>query len=505
MTMTVKRTEVSKPVTDLSNIEEFLKWEEASRDTIDVKRCYIDLAGDLVTGILLSQIIYWYLPSKRGESRLRIKRRDGKHWMAKGRRDWWDECRVTPKQFDRSIGILRAKGLVETRLWKFRGSPTLHVCLNMPALVEGVKWFLPKGENRYLPKVKNGIDQTVKTSNIDYLTEITDIEHFEKEEEDGEDNHLPPEPDILTFFQEYLKIDRINPAIEGELRDLAKNFPLDRVRAAIIAAALHEVGSPLPYIRAVLENERDRKEKGQPGQSEDESRKNVLGSADNVRLTDNEVLDLVKRFSKGGAEARIEGLSLFKGSSGREYKCDYWTILSWDKRDEAWDPEPPDSWRISQKWLDERASVAPAPAPETPPPVRDGKCGCFVIGGYTPTTSSRPFRSLVLGLPASDGLKHVGNVGVGFKLNSLPELYNKLQAIRSGESPFEPGTDMTALLKHGLGGCYWVKPVLVAEVKYGVVTRLGKLYEPMFRRLRPDLTAEDARVGYEEGAQEPGK
>lgn len=71
------------------------------------------------------------------------------------------------------------------------------------------------------------------------------------------------------------------------------------------------------------------------------------------------------------------------------------------------------------------------------PSGRPIKCGNFVIGGYTPTTSSRPFRSLVLGLPAKEGLKHVGNVGVGFKLNSLPELYNKLQAIRSGESPFE--------------------------------------------------------------------
>ena len=30
--------------------DEFFRWEQASHDTIDVKRCYIDVAGDLVSG-----------------------------------------------------------------------------------------------------------------------------------------------------------------------------------------------------------------------------------------------------------------------------------------------------------------------------------------------------------------------------------------------------------------------------------------------------------------------
>jgi hypothetical protein len=48
--------------------EEFLLWEKASKDTIDVKRVYIDIAGDVVGGIILSQIIYWHLPSKKGDN-----------------------------------------------------------------------------------------------------------------------------------------------------------------------------------------------------------------------------------------------------------------------------------------------------------------------------------------------------------------------------------------------------------------------------------------------------
>ena len=53
-----------------TSISEFLAWESMSRDTIDVKRVYCDIAGDLVAGVLLSQLIYWHLPDRNGDARL---------------------------------------------------------------------------------------------------------------------------------------------------------------------------------------------------------------------------------------------------------------------------------------------------------------------------------------------------------------------------------------------------------------------------------------------------
>ena len=109
--------------------QEFLAWEQASRDTIDVKRCYIDLAGeDLVAGILLSQIVYWHLPGRDGGDKLVIEK-GGERWLAKGRGDWWDECRISPKQFDRASALLERLGLIETGVRRFRGSPTKHIRL----------------------------------------------------------------------------------------------------------------------------------------------------------------------------------------------------------------------------------------------------------------------------------------------------------------------------------------------------------------------------------------
>ncbi|MEO2090312.1 MAG: hypothetical protein ABGY75_12545, partial [Gemmataceae bacterium] len=131
-----------------AGFERFLLWERSSRDTLEVKRCYIDMAGDLVAGIVLSQIVYWHLPSRDGRTRLRVKR-DGHLWLAKGRADWWDECRVSPKQADRALALLAERGLVEVRLFRFAGAPTKHVRIVPEAFLRGWADHLGAGQGDF--------------------------------------------------------------------------------------------------------------------------------------------------------------------------------------------------------------------------------------------------------------------------------------------------------------------------------------------------------------------
>lgn len=195
---------------DKQAIRNFLMWEKTSQDTIDFKKCYVDLADDLVGGLLLSQIVYWHLPSSNSnKTKLRVKK-ENHLWIAKGRDDWYDEIRISPKQFDRASKILVDKGLIEKKNFKFDGSPTTHIRLIwenfLPALEEVVyseeieeeleemgleplsdmeftqreKTNLPKGEERSLPKGKNQFDQRGRT-----LTEsTTEITSENEEEED---------------------------------------------------------------------------------------------------------------------------------------------------------------------------------------------------------------------------------------------------------------------------------------------------------------------------------
>jgi hypothetical protein len=107
--------------------EEFLAWEGTSPDTVDFKTIYVDMAGDVIAGLLLSQIVYWYLPSKKdGRPKLRVYK-DGHYWIAKARKDWWDELRIRAKRADRALSILEKKGLIVTAVYKFNRAPTTHI------------------------------------------------------------------------------------------------------------------------------------------------------------------------------------------------------------------------------------------------------------------------------------------------------------------------------------------------------------------------------------------
>lgn len=155
------------------NFDDFLKWETATRDTIDFKKAYVDMAGgDLVAGLLLSQIVYWHLPTKAGESRLRVWR-EGYQWIAKGRADWWDEARITPKQFDRACQVLVDLGLVVKANFRFSGLKMIHLRLDQAHFMElwqatltdedteRGKSVFPKGQNRSTPKGKTDIPERV--------------------------------------------------------------------------------------------------------------------------------------------------------------------------------------------------------------------------------------------------------------------------------------------------------------------------------------------------------
>jgi hypothetical protein len=111
--------------------EKFLAWEASTRDTIDFKKIYVDMSGDLIAGLLLSQIVYWHLPKKNGDSKMKSIKRDGHYWIAKSYSRWYNEIRISQYQAMRAIEILVEKGLVEKRLYKFAGAPTIHIRIIM--------------------------------------------------------------------------------------------------------------------------------------------------------------------------------------------------------------------------------------------------------------------------------------------------------------------------------------------------------------------------------------
>jgi bifunctional non-homologous end joining protein LigD len=113
----------------------------------------------------------------------------------------------------------------------------------------------------------------------------------------------------------------------------------------------------------------------------------------------------------------------------------------------------------------------------------------FLICGWTEGTGARrsTFGSLILGEHDSrDRLRFVGNVGTGFDANKLKMLLVALQPLVSRRCPFEsrPG---------GLAKPTWVRPELVAEIKFAERTKDGILRTPVFLHLRQDIEPEAVR------------
>jgi bifunctional non-homologous end joining protein LigD len=107
----------------------------------------------------------------------------------------------------------------------------------------------------------------------------------------------------------------------------------------------------------------------------------------------------------------------------------------------------------------------------------------FVIGGYTEPQGDRDhFGALVLGAHENGKLHWVGNVGTGFDQKTLAWLHSKLQPLVTKHSPFaeRPSPER---------GMTWVKPELVAQVKFANWTPENRLRAPVYLGLRNDVPA----------------
>ncbi|MCM3880118.1 MAG: DNA ligase D [Vicinamibacterales bacterium] len=125
----------------------------------------------------------------------------------------------------------------------------------------------------------------------------------------------------------------------------------------------------------------------------------------------------------------------------------------------------------------------------------------FVVGGWTEArTMGRPFGALLLGYYDKDGdLIYAGHTGTGFNERELDRVMKLLKPLESPASAFK-GRIRTNERPH------WVKPNLVAQVKFGEWTDDGALRQPVYLGMRddvivtsvkkePELTLHDKRKG----------
>ena len=107
---------------------------------------------------------------------------------------------------------------------------------------------------------------------------------------------------------------------------------------------------------------------------------------------------------------------------------------------------------------------------------------CAGAGGRTP--SQPPVGALVLAVRDDDAWRYIGHVGTGFSHKVLEDLHAKLAKLTTPKSPFPAKVKDEAATT-------WVRPSLVAEVKFAEWTSKGELRQPVYLGLRSDKRAKD--------------
>lgn len=102
----------------------------------------------------------------------------------------------------------------------------------------------------------------------------------------------------------------------------------------------------------------------------------------------------------------------------------------------------------------------------------------MVIGGYTEGKGGRlGFGALLMGVYENSQFIYVGSVGTGYSDTILQNLKERLKKLEVKQSPFvnPPKGEQT-----------WVKPLLVAQVKFQEWTKEGKMRQAVYLGLRED-------------------
>lgn len=161
-----------------------IKEISGQQSMLVLPRLLIDITLDIKSALLLSQLIYW---SDRTT--------DGNGWIYKSHKDWQTELGLNRYFLDKARDRLIQLGLIEVKIKKANGSPTMHFRVKADALGKTLNSLLQATEpdKTKCRNLANGNDRvwqnkmskfskslTETTTEITTQTDIEDINNNKK-------------------------------------------------------------------------------------------------------------------------------------------------------------------------------------------------------------------------------------------------------------------------------------------------------------------------------------
>lgn len=113
-------------------IEDFYAWHHMQNDVIEFKKIYVDISGSLNSGLLLSYILECCYTCKK------CRKIEGELWVVAKREDWWEECRLTVKEYDSACKMLVNKGLVIKKILRYGDDVMTHLRINEEIFIKSL-------------------------------------------------------------------------------------------------------------------------------------------------------------------------------------------------------------------------------------------------------------------------------------------------------------------------------------------------------------------------------
>ncbi len=158
------------------------------QNTFTIPRLYAEFMEGLDGGLFLNQLVFW---SDKG------KRPDG--FIYKSRSEWQEETLLSDYALRKATSFLKKKGLLETKLLKAEGAPTLHYRLDLEALAEELVRFVDNA-NGFVEINKSDSLKSTKPGFVENDKSITD--DYQKNTRHGGDGGPPVNNSSLAALLE---------------------------------------------------------------------------------------------------------------------------------------------------------------------------------------------------------------------------------------------------------------------------------------------------------------
>ncbi|QWG87405.1 conserved phage C-terminal domain-containing protein, partial [Bacillus mycoides] len=149
-------------MSNYNTIRTIISQISGQENIVVVPKLFVKLTGDLTTAILLNQIVFYSDKSKRTDG-----------YFYKFHKEWEEEICLTKRQVSYSTAKLKEMGLVETKLMKANGAPTLHYKLDYDKLVQWIVTNCNNGKSQNVTIDSNNLSQSLTEITTEITTETT--------------------------------------------------------------------------------------------------------------------------------------------------------------------------------------------------------------------------------------------------------------------------------------------------------------------------------------------